>query len=538
MPNSDSETESVRSTGSSSTKRGKTQSGVSSKKTRANRGKNPPHNPPPQPIPGPSPAPRLTFQPVSMDIDNPSLPGPSRPYTRPPHPLLAPHVRTPRYEVINDLANRPGSGFHTSPSFSHELFLELVSPNLMYRGFILTNTTAHFPKKMYQTGAYLAGAVISIGFARLKMPAFAIIDEIKLRIIGEVTAMNLPNDLLLEPNDADDAFLEIMNFIMHSDPTVFRGSLEFTSEGYMNTCGDERSLDLFPLSPQFKAEVPWAPDRVLTREYIGDATRICLWLTTTLSNAYKGCRTELSFSYLIAMCRRGSATSQFLTRAADDINTELGKNVAFDEDLIRRIYRIYGLYINENNAESVFATLMFWIPDEGLRLKLIVQHTQSAGLTPHYTVKEALLKYPDFPWGKFDKLVGGEIRGFIRAWSMIRGNQYYGFKRDLKEASSQSFKSLAYVAKELLIQVGGQNGLRAYRGWTRTPAVKVQLDGLIVDYIGQLTGADAVLSDEIRAQLAVIAGSTSATPDNEWDRLNQHNQRAEPGNVDGHHHIG
>ncbi|UOW66030.1 nucleoprotein [odonatan chu-related virus 136] len=518
MTDSETDSDSAVSTVSTGSKRGKQQPRTSKRQgkavittrtTRAN-----PVTPSPPIIPVAEPQNTMVDRPEIMEIDN--RPGPSGvtqqagsgTVQQRNHPFLATSVRAPRYETIADLDGKADSGFNTSPSFSRDLFFDLVTPNPMYRGFILTHTTAHFPKQMYQTGAYLAGAVISVGFAKLKAPTLAIVEEIKLRIIGEVTAMNLSPDLLLNAHQADVSFLEVMNFITHSEPTAFRGAMDFTSDEFMTACRDVNNIDIFPLQPKFKVAMPWPVGLSLYPYDMEDATRICLWLTTTLSNAYRHCRTELSFSYLISMCRRGSVTSQFLNRVSDDINNELGKVVAFDEDLIRRVYRIYGLFINENNAENIFKTLLMWIPEEGLRLKLIVQHTQGGGLTPHYTVKEAMLKYPDFPWGRIYSLFGGEMHSYVRAWSLIRSNIYYGFKRDLKEASSQSFKSLAYVAKELLIQVGGQNGLRSYRGWTRTPAVKAQLDDIITQYIAGLGVEDAELDEDMKAKLQVIAKAT------------------------------
>lgn len=450
-----------------------------------------------------------TMQNQGMDIDQ-ANPGPSRGQrpSLPVHQILTFGNQTPRFTEIGPIAGKPNSGFHTSPSFSQQLFHNLVTPNIMYRGFLLTRTSANFPKVMFQTGAYLAGAVVSIGFAKLKIPQASTVDDIKLRIIGEVTAINLAPELILPTPQADALFLEIMNFILHSDPGVFRGGLEYTSDEFVTACADPGNIDIHPIDRRFKSPLPWSHEIQLDQGSITDATRICLWLTTKLSNNYKNCKAELSFSYLIAICRRGSATTQFLTKVSDDLNTELGRIVNFDEDLIRKVYRIYGIFINENNAENVLKNILTWIPEEGLRLRLMLQHAEGSGLTPHYTVKEALLKYPDFPWGRVDGLLSGEIRSFIRAWSVIKGNLYYGFKRDLKEASSQSFKGLAYVAKELLIKAAGKGGLKAYRGWTRTPPSKGLLDEIIENYLNEMGGEEAVLDQNTHDRLSFIANST------------------------------
>lgn len=444
-----------------------------------------------------------------MEVDNVN-PGPSggQRSAQPVHQILTNDIRHPRYAEIATLDGKPNSGFRTSPSFSQQLFQNLVTPNIMYRGFLLTHTSANFPRIMYQTGAYLAGAVVSIGYAKLKVPQLSTVDDIKLRIIGEVTAINLAPELLLPTQEADILFLEIMNFILHSDPSTFRGAIEFTSEEFINAYSDPGNIDVFPINNRFKNPLPWTNDTQLRQATIIDATRICLWLTTKLANNYKNCKPELSFSYLIAICRRGSVTTQFLTKVSDDINTELGKVVSFDEDLIRKIYRIYGIFINENNAENVLKNILTWIPEEGLRLRLMLQHAEGSGLTPHYTVKEALLKYPDFPWGRVDRLLSGEIQSFIRAWTLIRGNLYYGFKRDLREASSQSFKGLAYIAKELLIKAAGKGGLKAYRGWTRTPPSKSLLDEIIENYLANMGEETATLDQTTFDQLRFIANST------------------------------
>lgn len=57
----------------------------------------------------------------------------------------------------------------------------------------------------------------------------------------------------------------------------------------------------------------------------------------------------------------------------------------------------------------------------------------------------------------------------------VDGNKYYGYRKDSGPARFTKFKSIAYVAKELYIKVGGKDSLRMYGGWANRIAFKAEI---------------------------------------------------------------
>lgn len=79
---------------------------------------------------------------------------------------------------------------------------------------------------------------------------------------------------------------------------------------------------------------------------------------------------------------------------------------------------------------------------------------------------------------------------------------------------STLYKSLSYIAKELLIKVGGQQSLTQYAGFPVRIADKAGFDVMIADY--EAAHADKVFTDQ---QLHEAGDDIAAFV----DTLNQHN---------------
>lgn len=94
-----------------------------------------------------------------------------------------------------------------------------------------------------------------------------------------------------------------------------------------------------------------------------------------------------------------------------------------------------------------------------------------------------MTKYSTFNWAKLNLLTGGELACYSAALVIDGGNPYYGFNRDLGAARSTLYSSIAYVAKELLLQLNGETSLKNYKGWIKKPKSATVIEQMIGEYI-------------------------------------------------------
>lgn len=123
-----------------------------------------------------------------------------------------------------------------------------------------------------------------------------------------------------------------------------------------------------------------------------------------------------------------------------------------------------------------------------------------------------MLKYPDFEWAKTNVLTGGELTNFTTAVMLVDGNQYYGFNKTLVAVRSTSYSSLAFIAKELLVQLNGEVSLKKYAGWVRAPknaaVIRAMIEAYKVTYTDRIENMTATQEElDAAEQLRVILGS-------------------------------
>lgn len=93
--------------------------------------------------------------------------------------------------------------------------------------------------------------------------------------------------------------------------------------------------------------------------------------------------------------------------------------------------------------------------------------------------------YNNFQWRRVNTLTGGEYVNWQAARTVIGNNLYYGFRRDMGQARSTLYKSLGYVAKELLVKINGERTLLRYAGLRGNIKNKNALDRLIGNFVEQ-----------------------------------------------------
>jgi hypothetical protein len=184
-----------------------------------------------------------------------------------------------------------------------------------------------------------------------------------------------------------------------------------------------------------------------------------------------------------ALAKRGQVTQEFCVKIINSIRDELAVNITMTSLTINALYKGYMLGVNETNAELVLNYLDAQLPDIALRLKLTLTQASGSGLTLYIIIGKALRMYHDFQWGRANLLTGGEMANWNAAMDIIGNNLYYGFKRDLGAARSTLYKSIGYVAKELLVKINGEVSLERYGGLSGNIKNKAALDRLITAYV-------------------------------------------------------
>lgn len=120
--------------------------------------------------------------------------------------------------------------------------------------------------------------------------------------------------------------------------------------------------------------------------------------------------------------------------------------------------------------------------------------------------------FQDFRWNLIQQAYPSEWTNFNDALKVVGDNLYYGFRKNLGVATATHYKSLGYVAKELLIRVNGENNLKGYQGWTKRVALQTQIDDLIQNY-ARKTSVEriGVSKEEIPDDMKIFLRDISAT---------------------------
>lgn len=186
---------------------------------------------------------------------------------------------------------------------------------------------------------------------------------------------------------------------------------------------------------------------------------------------------------ILSVVKRGNVSLQFLEKIQQGIAQDLNKNIVLNEPVIRGLFQHYGSSIDDTNIEPTLQRWSEQIPQGALRLTLTVMQAAGSGLTAYMTVIEAVKSHPNFSWAKISLYFPLEWAKFQLAIAAVGGNLFYGFRRDLGPARSTQFKSLAWVAKELLVKADAKISLNRYMGWAARVAHQDEIVELIDAYI-------------------------------------------------------
>lgn len=129
----------------------------------------------------------------------------------------------------------------------------------------------------------------------------------------------------------------------------------------------------------------------------------------------------------------------------------------------------------------MFATWEEEMEALSMRMRVTVQQAAWTGLTQYTTILKMFKEHPGFPWGTIAALLPTDWENFSKAVTAIGNDKYYGFKQNIGVAVTTGFLNVGYVAKEIMVKVGGREGsaITQFKGWITNPRGKKAIDDII-----------------------------------------------------------
>lgn len=263
----------------------------------------------------------------------------------------------------------------------------------------------------------------------------------KVLALGEIAAGGLPDTMYLPKEQANAEFIKAWKWLFDggSCQMIVGNIAEFKAD--TNSPADIRSLE----------------DALKLQRWV-QKTRISFGLTGTLSVA----------SMIIGYTKQGTITDLNLGKTVTALETEVGVSLRLEKNVINTFYQHYGSHIDDTRAMSFFRYLSYLTPVSCVRMHTLISQAKYSRLTAICTIRSALVEYPDFDWDKISGYFPAEWAALRAGLQAMGNNPYYGFRQDLGPAKSTNFRSIAFVAKELLQQVGNDRQLAGFKGWALT----------------------------------------------------------------------
>lgn len=101
-----------------------------------------------------------------------------------------------------------------------------------------------------------------------------------------------------------------------------------------------------------------------------------------------------------AVAKMGMVSQQCLEKILDGVKSDLGHQIVLTTELIRRYHDRFPIALTVENVSVRMKAIEDIIPEENLRLKIIIRQAALSGLTCITTIKKAMDTRPDFPWAR------------------------------------------------------------------------------------------------------------------------------------------
>lgn len=294
---------------------------------------------------------------------------------------------------------------------------------------------------------------------------------------------------LLEPDDANTRVRQAVREILRRE--VFRrGLINVTPEvwqGWMRSAEGAHAagiLNPIPWLPQEREELrqfEW-PDRPVDN---GQIRMLLEQLITAATPFLRDLGVITLFAYaFLGFAKKGIISQRKLDAVINQIESETGKRLDLSVGIIKDMWQKVGAHIPYRSIPPMFRTWEAEMGESCLRMRIILEQAAWTGLTHYTTILKMFTDHPGFPWAKVAALLPRDWANFLAALSAVGNDAYYGFQQNLGDAAATKLASLGYVAKEMMVKVGGRDGraIIQYKGWTSNPLRKTALDAIIAGW--------------------------------------------------------
>lgn len=215
---------------------------------------------------------------------------------------------------------------------------------------------------------------------------------------------------------------------------------------------------------------------------------------------------------LVTKTKNGLASVQSLEKIQQGMLDNLNIRATLDPRVIKIIYDFYCRELSGDNIQAVVQIWQDYLPVSGPRLLLTITQITGGGFSCLNIIGKSMKVFPDFPWYRIRRLFPGEWNRMENALRIVGDNAYYGFKNDFANVRTTLYKSIAFVAKDLLIKGNGESALKQYKGFIRNiPQVKtvVEIIRVYLENRNNAVNNDAELEEDeagvVNGLLAFVA---------------------------------
>lgn len=312
-------------------------------------------------------------------------------------------------------------------------------------------------------------------------------DDVDTRAIAEMLAPQVSVGLIVQdPEECKRLFLQSMLSLLASRTCMAIIAPQTTSETYATQAVRDEFVAWLAVNNFYvgnPVDEDWTVvNNIVTVPNFEAAYRILFFLIFKSSDGAK--RTGLGYIVHIvaSVIKRGNMTRGFIDKIKKGILSELNVQVNIMKPVVEKLYIMYGGMITGENVQAVIERWTANIPQLAMRLRLVVVQAAGTGLTSLLTIAKMIKKYPHFAWDDVALIFPGEWAAFSAALTRVAGNPYYGYNQDLQEVRSTLYKSIGYIAKELMVKVDGDNNINAYQGWAYQIRMKAHFDLTIAEF--------------------------------------------------------
>jgi len=275
--------------------------------------------------------------------------------------------------------------------------------------------------------------------------------------------------------------------------------------------------DPAPAANYLMEEIPFPAAVVI------DAAAIPLMTAIALLRVYgasmdnrKDFLTGLYTHFIVSFSKRGECSQRKGNSILKEINDGLGRNVAYDPELIKLMWRMMGSFIGAETAGPVLKAIEAMLGDdpETLRLRLTAQQAVRSGLTSICLIVQAVREYPYFYWIKVSQMFPAEMANVIAALDTIGNNPYYGFNTRMGNVKATGYRNITYIAKQLHMRIGGMHTLSGLAGQVTMPMYADRVERMIQEYVSRhgaaFDGESADADKQLAANLFARATASSS----------------------------